>query len=136
MNKILFVVVLYQVDALKSQTVRSLLKCRAAAQGRAIPVLILDNTPGRESAVRVLDYDVEYIAFGENRGVSGAYQFAFLVSRARGYRYLVLLDQDSEASDEFICALDTIETEELPKTGVWCPDIRSDGVPISPYSMN
>ncbi len=130
------VVVLYKMSVSESPTLCSLFEQRATLRDRDVDVFILDNTPGKTQEHLAIDAGAEYIAFGENRGLAGAYQVAFLRAKTNGYQFLVLLDQDSHVDSGFINALDNIAKLEQPEVGIWCPDVISCGKRISPYALN
>jgi len=136
MNNFLFVVVLYEMDMSTSSTVSSVTAHRALLEERGIRVLVIDNTPRENSDQLIIDNNIEYISVGENKGLANAYQSAFLVAKDNQYRFLVLLDQDSEVDSGFISALDNVASDLQYGIGIWCPDIISCGKRISPYSSN
>jgi GT2 family glycosyltransferase len=137
MKKFLFVVVLYEMSVSRSLTLCSLLQRRDLLRDRGINILVIDNTPGVKPESLTLESEIQYISFGENRGLANAYQLAFLSAKAESCRFLVLLDQDSEITADFICALDdVVDNCRSSSIGIWCPDVFSCGKPISPYSLN
>jgi GT2 family glycosyltransferase len=136
MKQFLFVAVLYEKSMAESLTVCSLLQRRDLLKARGIRVLVINNTPDIKPEVLFLENSVEYVSFGENRGLANAYQFAYLAARADKRHFLVLLDQDSEVTNDFICALDDLINDCGRHIGIWCPDVFSCGRPISPYSLN
>ena len=136
MNYFLFVVVLYNTSISQSLTMRSLLEKRDLLKARGIRISVVDNTPGIKPETLFLQNEIQCIAFGENRGVAKAYQFAYQVAKQDKFRFLVLLDQDSEITHEFIYALDEIVDDHDLPIAVWCPNVLSCGKPISPYSLS
>jgi len=136
MKQFLFVVVLYESNMSQSLTMRSLLQRRDLLRDRGIHILVLDNTPGVKPEALSLESEIQYISFGENRGLASAYQFAFLAAKADKCPFIVLLDQDSEITSGFICALDDVVNDCESSIGIWCPNVFSCGRPISPYSLN
>lgn len=136
MNEFLFVVVLYEISMSQSLTVRTLTKHRGNFQQQGIHLLVIDNTPTAKPESFAVDGEIEYTSFGENRGLANAYQTAFLMAKARKFRFLVLFDQDSEVNEDFISALDEVAKERGSSVAIWCPDVICDGTPISPYSLN
>ncbi len=137
MKQFLFVVVLYEMSMSRSLTMRSLLQRSDLLRDREIRILVIDNTPGVKPEALVLESEMQYVSFGENRGMANAYQFAFLAAKVDSFRFLVLLDQDSEITTGFISALDKVVNDcRSSPIGIWCPDVFSCGRPISPYSLN
>lgn len=136
MKHFLFVVVLYNTSMSQSLTMCSLLERRDLLKARGIHVLVVDNTPGLKPETLFLPNGIQYVAFGENRGLANAYQFAYHVASPDRFRFLVLMDQDSEITNDFIYALDEmVDDYDLP-IAIWCPDVFSCGKPISPYSFS
>jgi len=136
MREFLFVVVLYQMSLSQAQAIRSLLHNRAFLREHSVNILILNNTPGVQPKTRSIANGVEYVSFGENRGLAYAYQFAFVLAQAKSYRFLVLLDQDSEVESNYLHALSKVVEECQAAVGIWCPNVVSGGMRISPYSLN
>ena len=136
MNEFFFVVVLYEMSMSQSLTVRSLSQHSARFQQQGIHLLVIDNTPGVKPESFAVDDQTEYLAFGENRGLAGAYQTAFLMAKAKDFRFLVLFDQDSDVNDDFIGALNGVGHESSSSIAIWCPEVICGETPISPYSMN
>jgi hypothetical protein len=130
------VVVLYEMSLSESPTVRSLAEQRTLLRERGIHVLVLDNSPGKSPAAFAVNDEIDYVAFGENKGLSNAYQAAFILAKSDNYQFLVLLDQDSLVDSTYILSLDHISTTPATHIGIWCPDVVSCGRHISPYSVN
>jgi len=136
MKQFMFVVVLYEMSMLESATLRSLSEQSALMSDRRMRVVVIDNTPGKKPGALTIDSITGYISTGENLGLANAYQLAFQMAKADEFRFLVLLDQDSEVDSSFIAALDVVAREHAASVGIWCPDIVSSGRRISPYSSN
>lgn len=134
LRSFLFVVTLYGVSMHQSQTIRSLWQFHDR-QPR-IHLLIIDNTPGEKAGRSWIDGETDYVSFGENKGLAQAYETAFHIAKAKGYRFLVFLDQDSEVSVGFVRALDVVTNRCNSSVAIWCPDVICDGRPVSPYSLN
>jgi GT2 family glycosyltransferase len=132
----MFVVVLYKMKPQESPTVSSLLLQQSLLKERAIRLLILDNTPGTSPQEVALDDDRDYVSFGANNGLAGAYQLAYSRAQSSGHRFLVFLDQDSTVSGEFISALDGVSNLPGERVGIWCPRVVCGKVRISPFSLN
>lgn len=135
MNQFLFVVVVYKMNVADAPTLRSLFERSDLLRQHAVRVLIIDNTPGAGGSWLALDNEVEYVALGKNGGLASAYQIAFRKAKANGCDYLVLLDQDSEVTDELIVTLGSIRNLRAEGVGIWCPRVISCGKYVSPYSV-
>ena len=136
MKHFLFVVVLYNTSMSQSITMCSLCERHNLLRARGVRVLVVDNTSGIKSEILFLQNGIQYVAFGENRGLANAYQFAYDVAKSDKFRFLVLLDQDSEITNDFIYALDAVVDDYDSAIAIWCPDVFSCGKPISPYSFS
>jgi GT2 family glycosyltransferase len=135
MNRFLFVVVLYRMSFTEAPTLRSLFDLRSLLREHGIRVLVVDNTPGITAESFSIDTETTYLSFGDNRGLASAYQAAYLMAKTEGYRHLVLLDQDSEVSQQLIFALTQITGEQTESVGIWCPRVTCYGKRVSPYSL-
>ncbi len=102
-HMILAVVVLYNTDRDRSQTLRGLEQ--AVAQNPAllndIRVLLWDNSPEPLLALK-LPFAFEYRHSGGNAGVAGAYNQAAAFARLQEIPWLLLLDQDTAVTEEFL----------------------------------
>ena len=101
--RILAVVVLYKRSLEQSQTLTSLGK---AFRGQPelvefLRVLVWDNSP-TALADPALAFPFEYLHSGKNVGNSGAYNRAMELAEATGIPWLLLLDQDTTISEEFL----------------------------------
>lgn len=135
MNGFLLVVVLYRMSLEEAPALRSLSKLRSLFRGHGIRVLVVDNTPGISPESFAIDSDRTYLSFGDNRGLASAYQAAYLKAKVEGYGHLILLDQDSEVSQQLISALAQITSDQQETVGIWCPRVTCCGKYISPYSL-
>jgi GT2 family glycosyltransferase len=102
-KQIVAVVVLYKRKPERSETINSL---AAVFEGdpellRSIRVLLWDNSP---IAIEQpdLSFPCDYRHAGRNVGTSGAYNNAMEFAEAQGSPWLLLLDQDTAVSQEFL----------------------------------
>lgn len=100
---ILTVVVLYKRSLEQSQTLVSLVKAfrRQPELLKFLRVLVWDNSP-TALADPALAFPFEYLHSGKNVGSSGAYNRAMELAEATGIPWLLLLDQDTTISEEFL----------------------------------
>jgi GT2 family glycosyltransferase len=102
-SKIVAVVVLYKRLPEQSQTIDSLGKVFASTPTLldSIQVILFDNSPKALDRVS-LSFPCHYRHAGRNVGTSGAYNYAMEFAEARGFPWLLLLDQDTTISAEFL----------------------------------
>jgi GT2 family glycosyltransferase len=101
--QILAVVVLYKQAPQQTQTVRSLIQVFENDPGLNDPVHVLlwDNSPTPATNVS-LPFRFELMHAGGNLGTSGAYNHAMDVAESLGCPWLLLLDQDTVVSENFL----------------------------------
>lgn len=103
----LVVVVLYRKALNASKTLTGLVQAFAedASLARQLDVLLWDNSPeplpghGEE---RSLPFPFSYQHAAQNEGVSGAYNAAAVAAEERGCGWLLLLDDDTSVTAEFL----------------------------------
>jgi GT2 family glycosyltransferase len=133
--RILAVMVRYQTPLEQSRTyvgLRAALASDADLAG-SYKVMIWDNTPGPLADPR-LPPAFLYRHSNANLGPSGAYNEAFGEARARGYEWMLLLDQDMEIRADFLHALlrHRREVEGRGQIAAIVPTVRVGKVIISP----
>jgi GT2 family glycosyltransferase len=136
--QILAVIVLYKQTPEKSLTVQSLIQVfeRLPELYGPVSVLLWDNSP--VPAVDVsLPFPVHTSHGGRNVGTSGAYNYAMEVAESRGCPWLLLLDQDTIISEEFLRAMigyseQFVDTAEIAAV---VPFIFSHGTLVSPRRL-
>ena len=133
--KILIVVVRYRTPLEESETIRTLAGCLAehTELQRSFATLVWDNSPVGQS-VASLPMQVEYRHSNENVGVAGAYNYAMELAEERGFRWLLLLDQDTRLPPRFIEAMHEharrLEAEE--RIAAVAPTVLMHGMAVSP----
>ena len=102
-SMIVAVVVLYKRLPEQSQTIDSLGKVFAGTPTLldSIRVILFDNSPRALDHVN-LSFPCHYRHASRNVGTSGAYNYAMEFAEARGFPWLLLLDQDTTISAEFL----------------------------------
>jgi GT2 family glycosyltransferase len=137
MNKvdIVAVVVLYKRLPEQSQTIHSLGKVFADNPELldSIHVILFDNSPKALEQVN-LSFPCKYRHAGRNVGTSGAYNYAMEFAESEGSPWLLLLDQDTTVSAEFLPRM--LEYSRMlqgeTEIGSVVPFIYSHGSLISP----
>ncbi|HZD75733.1 MAG TPA: hypothetical protein VE218_01930 [Acidobacteriaceae bacterium] len=99
----LAVVVLYRRPFAGSRTLAGLAQAFAedASLSEQLDVLVWDNSPTMLEA-RSLPFAFTYQHAARNEGVSGAYNAAAIVAEQRGCAWLLLLDDDTSVTAEFL----------------------------------
>ncbi len=102
-SQVLAVVVLYKRPPEQSQTINSLTAIFAdnPALLDSIQVLLWDNSPKPVEHL-ALTFPCDYRHSGRNVGTSGAYNAAMEFAEKQGTPWLLLLDQDTTLSAEFL----------------------------------
>jgi GT2 family glycosyltransferase len=136
--QILAVVVLYKRSPEQSQTIQSLIQVFACNPGLndQVRVLLWDNTPVPLTGV-VLPFSFELRHGGGNVGTSGAYNYAMELAASVGYPWLLLLDQDTTVSEEFLQAMIGYgeQFRDSPEIATVVPFIFSHGSLVSPRQL-
>jgi GT2 family glycosyltransferase len=101
--RVLAVVVLYQMEPARSKTLNGLAQAFAFEPSLAeeIEVLVWDNSPMAVDE-HSLPLACIYRHAANNEGVGGAYNAAGVIARERGRPWLLLLDQDTSVTAEFL----------------------------------
>lgn len=133
--KILAIVVRYQMPLSESRTVRGLCDALSAQPSLAhgYTVMIWDNS--RDAIVEPkLSIPLLYRHSKENLGVSGAYNAAMEYALEHGYPWMLLLDQDSEITADFLRAMLRYgcDLQERSEIAAIAPNILVRGRLISP----
>ncbi|MCJ1341698.1 hypothetical protein MMC09_006995, partial [Bachmanniomyces sp. S44760] len=136
---ILVVIVLYKKHPLQSETIASLERAVAHSPQllHSLDILLWDNSPSSiEQSSLPVAYD--YVFAGNNAGTSGAYNHGMDVAEARGIPWLLLLDQDTAISEEFLVGMLGYSNllEERTEIASVVPFIRSHGSLVSPRFLN
>jgi GT2 family glycosyltransferase len=136
--QILAVVVLYKRSPQQSQTIQSLIEVFAGcpALTASVRVLLWDNSPVPAAGVSLpFAFDMSYA--GRNVGTSGAYNHAMELAESFGCPWLLLLDQDTTVSEEFLRAMIGYSEKfaEAPAIAAVVPFIFSHGALVSPRRL-
>jgi GT2 family glycosyltransferase len=136
--QILAVIVLYKQAPEKSQTIQSLIQVfeRHPELNGAVHLLLWDNSPIPASDAS-LPFPFELSHAGRNVGTSGAYNYAMEAAESRGCPWLLLLDQDTTVSEDFLRAmiLYSQRFREAPEVAAVVPFIFSHGTLVSPRRL-
>lgn len=132
---ILAIIVLYKVPAEQSQSyvsMRALLDAGMPAAA-AYELMVFDNTPGGQAGPR--DFDGVYQRDESNAGLAAAYNAALKVAAAKGTPWVLLLDQDTTLTAEFLEEAAAAAEELAPRREVAAliPKLWDRGVICSPH---
>ncbi len=136
--QILVVVVLYKQSPEQSRTIQSLVQVfeRNSSLTGPVHVLLWDNSPVPASQVS-LPFPFDLSCAGRNVGTSGAYNYALELAESVGCPWLLLLDQDTTMSEEFLSAM-ICYSEQFSQTlevAAVVPFIFSHGTLVSPRRL-
>jgi GT2 family glycosyltransferase len=137
--QIVIVVVLYKRSPEQSQTIVSL----AQVFGRrpelldSFRVFVWDNSPAAVADL-ALPFPCDYRHDGRNLGTSGAYNRAMEFAEATGSSWLLLFDQDTTVSEEFLPRMLEYSKrfQDEPEIGAVVPFIYSHGTLVSPRRLS
>lgn len=135
MLNIFFIVVLYESTIEESAACRTLLSARVPP-GMKLLGMIFDNTPGKEAENKALDDNIDYCSSGRNLGLPTAYNAAIRRGLLHGAQYIMLVDQDSSVTYDFLQAVARALEKPMPEQVAWVPRILANDRVISPYTMN
>ncbi len=124
---ILAVVVLYRQRADESTSLTALRHMRASSP--QLDMMLWDNTP--DERVKPADFDGVYVHDGSNPGLAAAYNAALQLATERGARWLMLLDQDTFVSDEYL--QEVMQLASIIDADAMVPRLISRGAVTSPF---
>jgi GT2 family glycosyltransferase len=101
------VVVLYQCELSASQTVSSLVRLlnENPELGSRLSLILYDNSPQAHECNLQANFPIEYIHDASNGGLASAYNVALRRAESDGREWLLLLDQDTSPTREFLFEL-------------------------------
>lgn len=132
LNDIVFIFVLYKVNLTDCITFKSLNRFNTEVNQK-INLIIYDNSPISQTVYSTDKITVNsYHHDKDNPGVSKAYNYGAAIAKSKGYKWIILLDQDtvfpSDFIDSLICAINC-----NPQIKLFVPMLKlKDGKPFSP----
>ncbi len=136
--ELLAVVVLYKRSPQQSQTIQSLIQVfqRNPALNAPVGVLLWDNSPA-PLRVAGLPFSFDLRSAGRNVGTSGAYNYAMEFAESLRCPWLLLLDQDTTVSEDFLLRMVGYSEKfrDAPEIATVVPFIFSHGVLVSPRRL-
>ena len=131
------VLVLYRVEAEASPCFQSLRRALLDLQVSpdAFSLLLYDNSPEPAAATPQFPAMLRYLHDAANGGVAAAYNAGLDVARGNGSSWLLLLDQDTALTTEYLRELLAL-TESVPEqTVAIIPRLMQDGMLHSPQRI-
>jgi GT2 family glycosyltransferase len=136
--QILAVVVLYKQSPQQSQTMQSLTRVFASSPDLSlfVRVLLWDNSPDPAPPVS-LSFVVGSGHAERNVGTSGAYNYAMELALSLDCPWLLLLDQDTTVTEQFLRVMIRYSDEfrQSPEIAAVVPFIFSHGTLVSPRRL-
>ena len=129
------VVVLYRCAPEDSPALCGLQSALHADPAAAIRVLVYDNSPAGNPPAPTLPDNIVYLHDPANGGLLAAYTHAQQQAQASGAEWLLLLDQDTQVTADFV-QLQLQMVDELaarPTISACVPRLRSAGQLVSPH---
>lgn len=124
-NRVLLCIVLYKVKLLQSKTYLSFV------QSNYVRLFVYDNSPEKQTINRP---NTIYTHDPSNRGLSVAYNAAAKYAKENGYKWLLLLDQDTDFSnisiDDYAQAI-----SDYPDVKLFAPKVNCGAKFMSPAKV-
>jgi GT2 family glycosyltransferase len=136
-KKILFVIVLYKSKLHSSSSFQTLRKSTI----KEVELLVYDNSPDKDdiSRIKARNIELNYKWDPRNPGLSSAYNYALEKALENKKEWLLLLDQDSTLTSEYLNEIQKINIVSIDSEVVAiAPRVKSNHEPfdiISPMKM-
>ena len=111
---IFIIIVLYKTRLEDSITIQSLNE----SLDESITLMVFDNSPEKQYHLSYFKYnkfDIHYFNDCSNPGLSFAYNLALSNAIDKNYKWLLLLDQDTTITTEYIKELMSLDVERIPE---------------------
>ena len=133
---ILAVAVLYKCAVAQSHSVSSLFQILSddPELARHFSLVVYDNSPQAQGVAQSADFPVHYFHDPSNGGLAPAYNYALARAEAEGRGWLLLLDQDTALTREFVFELLAAaqSVDATPSVAMIVAKLRVEGVIHSP----
>jgi len=132
---VLMVLVLYKVAPLDCPTLVSL--CRSLRQTKLaakLTLLIYDNSPTAASVTGSIPVEYTYVHNAQNGGLAAAYKAAAQIAEQDRIEWLLLLDQDTDVTPQYLARADKtlLEVSADLRVGAIVPKLRAGKKLVSP----
>jgi GT2 family glycosyltransferase len=138
-SSILAVIVLYNREPWQSQSVSSLCAILKENPGWAqhFSLVLYDNSPHSQSHTVPADFPIDYVHDPSNGGLARAYNYALARAESEEREWLLLLDQDTSPTREFLSELlETVTTlHATSEVAAMVPKLMVQGVIHSPATQ-
>lgn len=131
---VLAVVVLYRRRPEESESLISFRECLPAAEGRLrFGLLVWDNSPSAQQAPEMPGVHVRYLSDPANPGLAAAYAEGLRLAQAAGMDWLLLLDQDTVLTEDYLRELGETLAAVPGAVGAVVPKLLHAGGVHSPH---
>ena len=132
--EVLAVVVLYRISPDESPAFQSLVRTLGELPGAPVACVVYDNSPAAHG-LPVTSFSCTYYHDPSNPGLAVAYQYALDQAEREGISWLLLLDQDTTVTGEYLAeALRMVsDLRERREVGAIAPKLVQDGLVLSPH---
>ena len=135
-KSILAVVVLYNCELSQSQSVSSLFEIlnENADLAKHFSIVLYDNSPQPQSQAMPATFPIHYVHDPSNGGLATAYNFALARAESEEREWLLLIDQDTSPTREFIVELleAAASLHARPDVAAIVPKLTVNGIVHSP----
>ena len=133
-EKIIIVIVLYKTLIKDSKTINSICNIKNFNKNINIDFIIYDNNELSQSILTNLPFNAIYKHDKSNGGLASAYNFALDYCNKNQYNWLLLLDQDTELTNDYFNEIENCIKEVTTNDDIVCvvPKIYSNKKIISP----
>jgi GT2 family glycosyltransferase len=133
-TRILAVLVLYRIAPEQSSTFSTLVHSLSKLSSTFVRCIVYDNSP-EAHLVPVTPFPCEYRHDPSNPGLAAAYQAALDQAQLAGIPWLLLLDQDTVLTTEYLAELmrTADELEQRNVIAAIVPKLMQDGIVLSPH---
>jgi GT2 family glycosyltransferase len=135
---ILPILVLYKTKLSDSSAYQTLDNARKAYPQSTPGIAVFDNSLIRSVAPELENELLAYRHDPANGGVAGAYNWALQIASARGYRWLLLIDQDARLPEDYIenTTKLAVSFEDQEKVVAIVPHLVNRGTIVSPQFVH
>jgi GT2 family glycosyltransferase len=138
LTSILAVVVLYKCEFSQSQTVGSLFKILndSPELAKQFSLVLYDNSPYPQPLAMSATFPTHYVHDPSNAGLATPYNFALARAETEGRAWLLLLDQDTTLTPDFLFELQEAAKSlyASPAVATIVPKLLVNGIMYSPAS--
>jgi GT2 family glycosyltransferase len=133
---ILAVAVLYKCEFSKSQSVSSLFQIlnEDPELAKHFSLVLYDNSPQPQTLAMPAAFPIHYVHDPSNGGLASAYNFALARAESEEREWLLLLDQDTLLTRDFLFELQQVANtlETSPEVAAIVPKLQVNGTVHSP----